>query len=241
MTNARGNVIESYSYDAGDRLTDRTDAHGLSTGFAYDVAGRLQDMTDRRGLVTSYEYDEQGRVISNSRPEGVTRFTYDAVGRLTEISEPAGSIAYTYDAVDRLVREVQITESLRTEIVYAYDAFDRRISRTVNGVAGETTTYGYDRANRLTSIGYRGETTTFEYDAAGRLRVKTLPNGIRQELTYDDAAPADEQSCMPTRTGASSTRSRTPTTPTAAESARRPSGTRFLILRSLPSTTAPIE
>ena len=126
-------------------------------------------------------------MTSVSRPEGLTRSTYDAVGRLTEISEPAGSITFTYDAVDRLVGEVQITEAQRTEIVYAYDALDRRISRTVNGVPGETTTFGYDRASRLTSIGYRGETTTFEYDPAGRLLAKTLPNGIRQELTYDDA------------------------------------------------------
>src|SRR5262249_59052103 len=66
------------------------------------------------------------------------------------------------------------------------DALDRTTSRTVVGVSGEVTTYGYDRANRLTSIDYRGQPTTFGYDAAGRLTLKLLPNGIKQELAYDE-------------------------------------------------------
>ena len=187
VTNARGNPIESYSYDSGDRLTERTDALGRSTRYGYDAAGRLRDMTDRRGQVSSFTYDVQGRVASIARPEGVSRLSYDAVGRLIEISEPGSTLSYTHDAVDRLVREVQITDAMRTEVTYGYDALDRRVSRSVSGVVGEITTYGYDRVNRLASILYRGETTTFEYDDAGRLQTKTLPNGIRQVLTYDNA------------------------------------------------------
>jgi RHS repeat-associated protein len=144
-------------------------------------------VTDRRGIEMEYVYDAQDRVTSIVRPEGVTRFRYDTVGRLTEMSEPEGAMTYTYDAVDRLIREVQTTGGMQAEITYQYDALDRRISRTMTGVAGETTLYGYDPANRLRSIVYRGETTTFDYDPAGRLRRKTLPNGIRQELMYDDS------------------------------------------------------
>ncbi len=187
VTNARGNLIESYEYDAGDRLTTRSDALGRSTLYDYDSAGRVDRTTDRRGLETSFAYDEQDRMTSITRPEGVTRFSYDAVGRLSEISEPAGTLRYAYDTVDRLTHEVQTTDGMQAEITYEYDALDRRISRTVTGVVGETTEYTYDRANRLRSIVYRGETTTFDYDTAGRLRMKTLPNGIRQQLTYDDA------------------------------------------------------
>jgi RHS repeat-associated protein len=187
VTNASGKSIESYEYDDFDRLSRRTDALGQSILYEYDAAGRLQKVTDRRGIEIEYVYDAQERVTSIVRPEGVTRFRYDTVGRLTEVSEPAGSLTYTYDAVDRLIREVQTTGGMQAEITYQYDALDRRISRTLTGVAGETTLYGYDPANRLRSIVYRGETTTFDYDPAGRLRRKTLPNGIRQELTYDDA------------------------------------------------------
>ena len=187
VTNARNFAIESYGYDAGDRVTSRTDAKAKSTGYTYDSAGRLATMTDRRGQVSTYAYDEQDRVLSITRPEGATRLSYDAVGRLVEISDAASTLSYGYDAVDRLIREVQFAAGMRTEIAYAYDALDRRVSRTVNGVANETTGYGYDRANRLTSITYRGQTTTLEYDAVGRLTRKVLPNGIVQVLTYDDA------------------------------------------------------
>jgi RHS repeat-associated protein len=187
VTNARGNLIESYEYDDGDRLTARTDALGRSTLYDYDAAGRLETMTDRRGLQTTFAYDEQDRVTSIARPESVTHFSYDAIGRLTEISESGSIVSYSYDVVDRLIREVQTTDGMQAEVTYEYDALDRRISRTVSGLVGETTTYSYDRANRLKTIVYRGETTTFDYDAAGRLRLKTLPNGIRMELTYDNA------------------------------------------------------
>jgi RHS repeat-associated protein len=187
VTNARGKPIESYEYDDFDRLSRKTDALGQSVLYEYDAFGRVEKMTDRRGLETEYTYDSQDRLASIVRPEGTTRFRYDAVGRLSEVSEPNSTLTYSYDAVDRLIREVQTTAGLQAEITYQYDALDRRISRNITGVPGEITTYGYDAANRLRSIVYRGETTTFDYDAAGRLLRKTLPNGIRQDLTYDDA------------------------------------------------------
>ncbi|MFN0314570.1 MAG: RHS repeat-associated core domain-containing protein [Burkholderiales bacterium] len=187
VTNARGNVIESYGYDAGDRVTARTDAKLKTTSYVYDTAGRMTSSTDRKGVITTYSYDELDRVITLTRPEGLTRFTYDAVGRLSEITDPSGSISYRYDLADRLVKETQLAGGISTEIAYTYDALDRRTSRVVNGLANETTTYGYDPANRLTSITYRGQTTTYTYDAAGRLTNKTLPNGIKQALTFDNA------------------------------------------------------
>ena len=42
-------------------------------------------------------------------------------------------------------------------------------------------------ASRLTNITYRNQTTTYTRDTANRLSAKTLPNGIRQELSYDGA------------------------------------------------------
>jgi RHS repeat-associated protein len=187
VTNARSFAIESYGYDSGDRLKTRTDAKLRQTLYNYDTSGRLESMTDRRGQTTTYAYDDQDRLISVTRGDGVTRLSYDAIGRLSEVSDPSGTISYAYDAVDRVVRETQATGGATNIIEYGYDALDRRTTRTIVGVSGEVTTYGYDRANRLTSIGYRGQTTTLDYDAAGRLTLTVLPNGIKQALTYDDA------------------------------------------------------
>jgi RHS repeat-associated protein len=187
VTNAKNVLTESYGYDSGDRMTTRSDAANRQMLYEYDPFGRLSRVIDRKAQATSYDYDGQDRVLTATRPEGVTRFTYDAVGRLAQIADQAGTISYAYDTVDRLVQETQATGAVTSVVNYAYDTLDRRISRSVQGVANETTSYGYDRANRLTSILYRGQTTSFEYDAAGRLTRKTLPNAIRQELAYDAA------------------------------------------------------
>ncbi|HYR15970.1 MAG TPA: hypothetical protein VEQ67_17405, partial [Mycobacterium sp.] len=173
VTNAKNVVTESYAYDSGDRMSLRTDALNRHMLYEYDTFGRLARMTDRKGQATSYDYDGQNRVTTITRPEGVTRFTYDAVGRLTQIADPAGTMSYAYDTADRLVQETQVAGAVTNVVIYAYNALDRRISRSVQGLTSETTTYGYDRANRLTSILYRGQTTSFEYDATGRLTKKT--------------------------------------------------------------------
>ena len=52
----------------------------------------------------------------------------------------------------------------------------------------EATSYTWDKASRLTSIVHAGQTTSYVYDVAGRLTSKTLPNGIVQTLSYDDAS-----------------------------------------------------
>lgn len=187
VTNARGNVIETYGYDNGDRLAVKTDALAKSGTYQYDSSGRVSRITDRKGAVTTFGYDSEGRVITVDRPEGRTSLSYDIVGRLTLASDSSGSISYAYDNADRLVSEKQTAGGVATTVQFQYDALDRRVSRTVSGAINETTTYGYDRAGRLTRITYRGEQTTFEYDAAGRLARKTLPNGIVQSLSADDA------------------------------------------------------
>ena len=47
-----------------------------------------------------------------------------------------------------------------------------------------TTTYVYDKANRIRTITYRNKSVP-DYDVAGRL-IKTLPNGVTG-YNYDEA------------------------------------------------------
>jgi RHS repeat-associated protein len=181
----RNNAVESYQYDAGDRVIARIDALNKAAGYLYDIAGRLAQITDRKGQVTGYEYDPENRVTRISYPEGAHTRSYDSVGRLTEIREAASSIAYAYDNANRLIRETTDSSAGRHEVAYEYDTLDRVVRRTVNGV--DPTVYAYDNASRLASITYRGQTTSYEWDVASRLTAKTLPNGIRQEFAHDDA------------------------------------------------------
>ena len=177
--------IESYQYDALNRLTQRTDAKGKSTGYQYDTAGNLTQMTDRRSQLTTLAYDDQNRPTQITFPDATQTRKYDAAGRLVEVREGSGAIQTTYDDADRVVRVITDSASGRNEIAYDYDNLDRVVTRTVNG--SDPTTYTYDNAGRPLTIGYRGQSTTYVWDTASRLTSKTLPNGIKQEFTYDAA------------------------------------------------------
>lgn len=176
--------VQTYQYDAGDRVTQVSDALGANTGYQYDAAGRLTQITDRKGRITRYFYDDAGRVIRIDFPDAERRLFYDALNRMQSIQDtPGASVSYTYDLVDRVVREEQVLDGLTTVIENTYDELDRRIRRTVNGQ--DPTTYAYDLAGRLTGITYRGQTTSYIWDAAGRLTRKNMPNGISVNYEYD--------------------------------------------------------
>jgi RHS repeat-associated protein len=97
--------------------------------------------------------------------------------------EPDRAITYTYDALDRLRTAVYSTgESFE----YWYDRVGNRSYQTING---NTTSYLYDYANRLTSVNGVSYTwnddgslastglTDYTYDPAGRLSEVTSPLG----------------------------------------------------------------
>jgi len=185
VVNPLNQAIESYSYDGGDRVKSRTDALNKSTLYDYDLSGRLIRTTDRRGQVTTFVYDAQGKLVRIDYPESTQTRAYDFVGRLTEVREGASVIGYAYDSLNRLVRETTDGAAGRHEVGYEYDTLDRVVRRTVDG--GDATTYTYDNASRPITITYRNQVTTYTWDNASRLIAKTLPDGIKQELQYDDA------------------------------------------------------
>lgn len=182
-----GRAVESYVSDDLHRLTRRTDAKGGVETYDYDSADRLLRARDRKGQLVSLDYDRQKRVRSIAYADGNNESRdYDAAGRLISIRDNAGTITFTYDEADRVVREITDVGGLVNSVEYEYDAFDRRVKRTLNGA--DPTIYTYDLASRLTGIDFRGRTVRYEWDNASRLTAKVLPNGIRQEYAYDKAS-----------------------------------------------------
>jgi len=57
---------------------------------------------------------------------------------------------------------------------------------TVGGLA--PVTYGYNAADQLTSVAQGSATASLAYDGAGRPRTVTLPDGIVETYSYDDAS-----------------------------------------------------
>ncbi len=194
VVNALNNTIESYGYDSIGRLSTKTDALLKSESYQYDGNGNLTQITDRRNQITTIQYDARNKPVQINYADGTVQSrTYDAVGRLTEIREADNAQSFTYDTLDRVIQYATSTNAGQATIGYEYDALDHRTKRTVGYPGGiiETTSYAYDKASRLTSINQSGvngiQSTLYAWDGASRLTQKTLPGGIRQAFTYDEA------------------------------------------------------
>lgn len=114
LTVVRGNIEERFVHDEAGNLLSQSLGHRIS-----------ETLSDARGNQLSfhgdayYEYDEFGRLVAEKRGKNqalVTRYEYDCQHRMTSASMPDGSTAS-----------------------YQYDAFGRRIKKTVVNKLGEQT------------------------------------------------------------------------------------------------------
>jgi len=127
MTLANG-IVASYSYDAGNRLTGLTYTLGQTTignlTYAYDALNRRVAVggslakTGLPGAMSSASYDAANQIANWNG----TAFSYDADGNL--LSD--GSNSYAWDARGQLSGI-----SGGTSASFAYDAFGRRIAKTI--------------------------------------------------------------------------------------------------------------
>ncbi|WP_194714289.1 RHS repeat-associated core domain-containing protein [Noviherbaspirillum soli] len=168
-----GQLPVNYRYDAAGRLTGI--AQGNDTvSISYDDASRLTGIvyTKPDGTLLgdlSYRYDAAGRRIGTSGtlsptsvPEAMPVATYGPGNRLQSWNGQAithdangnmtsdGTRSYTWDAKNQLA---SITGPESMQASFRYDAFGRRVSRTVNGVE---TGYVYDGINPVQELGAIG-------------------------------------------------------------------------------------
>ncbi|BBP54865.1 type IV secretion protein Rhs [Pseudomonas sp. St386] len=117
----------SYQYDPLDRLTRIDFSHSEPPEhFCHDPAGNLL-MQDRPGPTTL----KGNRLLK----EGDRHYDYDAFGNLLRERRGQALVgAYRYDSQHRLIG---VTTADGRETSYRYDAFGRRISKTVDGLTTE--------------------------------------------------------------------------------------------------------
>ncbi len=128
----------AYTFDAGSRLTQRTEANGLVSAFSYSGLDQLNQKT-----IT---------VPGTLSPFASWTNTYDPAGnRLTEtVTLPpdpiAGPATFTYDTVQQLASAAFPTQALAS---YGYDAAHNR-----NAVSG--TSFGFLANNAISTEGAAG-------------------------------------------------------------------------------------
>lgn len=169
-----------YQYDVASRITHIKDVHGI-TGYSYDrrsqLTGADRDAADLR-VDESYSYDANGNRLSShlhgdvyktdpgnrTLNDSVYRYEYDAEGNMTKRIEIATDSfrEFRWDHRNRLVAVADYNSSaiLVQEVVYKYDAFNRRISKDVLSESGNETS---------TSYAYQGDNVLLQFfDADGR-------------------------------------------------------------------------
>ena len=121
-----GDQLQSFTYDALDRLTDATGIY--SAGYNYDPIGNLLSK-DEAGVGHTLAYTNAQHVHAPSVVDGAV-YTYDENGNL--LDRPGDTL--TYDAENRL----QSVTSGGETVTFTYDGDGRRVIRDTTT---ETTAY----------------------------------------------------------------------------------------------------
>lgn len=197
-----GGVVETYQYDALDRLTEvcyQASCSGSSDPFI------------------RWSYDEVGNRLTEARPAGTTTYGYDNADQLTEQSGLGGTVNYTYDDNGNLLSKggrtfvwdlagrLAGTTLAGTTVAYGYDGEGKRLSET-DGTAA--TRFVWDRTwglpqlalerngtgsllrryhHGLAPVSMRtvaGEDFSFHADGLGSIANLTSPGGVTQ-WTYE--------------------------------------------------------
>jgi RHS repeat-associated protein len=200
------NVGQDCVYDALGRDTQCTDTSSAVTNSSYDAAGNRISTTDGKTQVTNYVFDARGRQIEQiDRLSGSTEFAYTATSQLASLTDAENqTTSYTYDDAGNKLTETypdHVTSSTVGQtgygiVSFTYDPAGRVDVRSDQ--QGDTCTYAYDLAGRLSSRSYAGlsggplsgqsYSDTFTYDDASRM-LTAVSGGYSNTVTYtyDDA------------------------------------------------------
>ena len=185
-----GPTATAYQYWNGSSYDTKTSAT------AYGVMGRVDSTTDAANRAIAYTYDKLGRQLTTTYATGrVTQSYYNCCSLLWTKDEDGRYTHYAYDAASR-VTDTWIDntqgETLSGDplVHYTYDAFGNVQTVTTyseTGV-GRTTTYAYDKNNRVIAIDHPGDLgdERFQYDELGNLTAKQDGNGDITAYEYDD-------------------------------------------------------
>ena len=166
-------ISHSYSTDGNHQLTRSDYGNGDSVSYGYDSLGRTTSVRYEDGAQVDYTYDNNGNL-------GL--LTDSASGRRTQ---------YFYDFQDRLMRWEQSGSGYANSVTWGYDDNNNLSTQkqTLNGTT-YTTSYTYDKDNRLTKTTAGSVSASYSYDTLGRMTTLDAQSGgksvLKTTIGYND-------------------------------------------------------
>lgn len=159
--------VVQYTFDGnGNRLTQKTYAHGLAGGmtqslsYAYGAENRLLSITDQNNVVQERDsYDWRGNLVMKVTPTATTQFTYDSRNLLTSVDDGTNHTTYDYDGAGR--RSAQTVNGVVTRFLInptGGDVYQTLEEQNAQGQTQASYVYGLDRI-----AGYLPGTSTSTY------------------------------------------------------------------------------
>lgn len=196
-----------YTYDASGNQLSVRDANNVGRDVVYDELGRPGLTTDTASDTTSTTYDKSGnRTAAIDGKSHSTLYVYDARGRKTsETDRLSGATSFTYLSTGQLA---SLTDAENQTTSYTYDDAGRRLTETypdhTGGTPGQSTygivSFANDAAGRvLRKQDQNGDTCTYTYDLAGRLTqrdYRTLANSPSGTISDSDTLTYNKASRM---------------------------------------------
>ena len=167
-------VSQLQQVDRWGNVVKHTNANGYSTQYDYNAFDQVVKQT----LPEVRVVDEHG-VAQQLRP--IIYYAYDALGRSIAMTDANGhTVAKQLDAEGRVTQEIDALNHHRDK---DYDLLGQLVRAT--NERGGTTTYAYDKANRLLSVTTDQTWQGYNYDGAGQLIQQTDGRGNVTQYGYD--------------------------------------------------------
>ncbi|MHC9510380.1 RHS repeat-associated core domain-containing protein [Kangiella sp. M94] len=220
---ARGNLITvidpklsttRYEYDKRGLRTAEYRPMGEKTTYQYDEDGNLTRVIDAKGQVIEYVYDDNLRMEkenlylteTSEQPEKTITYNYNKNGVMTGYDDGVTSAVFSVDELSRVKSVTTNYGPFSKTHSYSYHK-DGEVASFTNA-ENITSSYSYDKANRLKLIGISGHGSvsfnqyqgyspteivypggikvTHDYDGIGRLKTKAVDDPAGNDLQNEN-------------------------------------------------------
>lgn len=193
---AGGQSTFTYGANSNESLTQAASPGGAKGTATYTNTGQAQyqpnSATNSAGNQLSYTYNGAGNQLSSAQGTGPTaQVGYNTLGQPTSSASPGAAAgvqtSYGYDAATHnLTTITPVTGAGLGARTFTHDGFGRLATATDG--RGNTITYTYDNADRITTVAYSDANTHsvgYTYDANGRV-IQRIDGAGTTTYTYDD-------------------------------------------------------